>query len=68
MDEEWVFDGTKSLSKTKSVHNIYHGAHMKGRVKQTWVRGKLVYKDGTIMADGGYGIYIPKQKKTGGAE
>ena len=41
---------------------------MKGRVKQTWVRGKLVYKDGTIMADGGYGIYIPKQKKTGGAE
>ena len=68
MDEEWVFDGTKSLSKTKSVHNIYHGAHMKGRVKQTWVRGKLVYKDGTIMADDGYGIYIPKQKKTGGAE
>ena len=68
MDEEWVFDGTKSLSKTKSVHNIYHGAHMKGRVKQTWVRGKLVYKDGTIMADDGYGIYIPKQKKTEGAE
>ena len=68
MDEEWVFDGTKSLSKTKSVHNIYHGSHMKGRVKQTWVRGKLVYKDGTIMADDGYGIYIPKQKKTGGAE
>ena len=41
---------------------------MKGRVKQTWVRGKLVYKDGTIMVDDGYGIYIPKQKKTGGAE
>ncbi len=68
MNEEWVFDGTKSLSKTKSAHNIYHGAHMKGRVKQTWVRGKLVYQDGTILAEGGYGTYIPKQSKAEGAE
>ncbi len=63
MDEEWIFDGEKSLSKTKSVHNIYHGAHMKGRVKQTWVRGRPVYRDGEILVEEGYGSYIPKQGK-----
>ena len=36
---------------------------MKGRVKQTWVRGRLVYQDGEILAEAGYGTYIPKQGK-----
>ena len=62
LNEEWVFDGTKSFSKTKSIHNIYHGANLKGKVKQTWVRGKLVYQNGCICQPGGYGQYIPKIK------
>ena len=62
LNEEWVFDGTKSFSKTKSTHNIYHGANLKGKVKQTWVRGKLVYQNGCICQPGGYGQYIPKIK------
>ncbi|MDP4108878.1 MAG: allantoinase AllB [Bacillota bacterium] len=63
MDEEWTFDGEKSLSKTKSRHNIYHGSKMKGAVKQTWVRGELVCKDGAIVAGAGYGEFVPKQKQ-----
>lgn len=63
MDEEWVFDGTKSLSKMKTANNIYHGSRMKGKVKQTWVRGELVYEDGKILKSAGYGMYIPKQKE-----
>ena len=62
LNEEWVFDGTKSFSNTKSIHNIYHGANLKGKVKQTWVRGKLVYQNGCICQPGGYGQYIPKIK------
>lgn len=62
LEEEWIFDGRKSLSKTKSDKNVYHGMEMKGRVKQTWVRGKLVYDNGSITGERGYGQYVPKQK------
>lgn len=63
LEKEWVFDGLKSLSKTKSVHNVYHGMPMKGKVIKTYVRGNLVYDNGTILAKEGYGEYIPRQKR-----
>ncbi len=62
LEEEWTFDGTASYSKTKSDKNIYHGMKMKGRVKQTWVRGTLIYQDGEIKGEKGFGCYVPKQK------
>jgi len=62
LDEEWVFDGEASLSKTKSKNNIYHGARLRGRVKETWVRGSRVYCDGEITGEKGHGRYVPKQK------
>ena len=63
LNEEWIFDGTKSLSKTKTVNNLYHGSRMKGRVKETWVRGTRVFQNGRIEAAAGYGRYIPKNKQ-----
>ena len=63
LNEDWIFDGTKSLSKTKTVNNLYHGSRMKGRVKETWVRGTRVFQDGRIEAAAGYGRYIPKNKQ-----
>ena len=63
LNEEWTFDGKKSFSKTKSDKNVYHGMDMKGRVKQTWVRGKLVYRDGSITGKAGYGQYVPRQSR-----
>lgn len=66
LNEEWVFDGEKSLSKWKSRNNIYHGSRLKGKVKQTWVRGKMVYCDGSIVVPDGYGQYVPKQKQLTG--
>ena len=62
LDAEWVFDGTKSLSKTKSSHNIYHGAQLKGKVEQTWVRGELIYDHGIVRAPGGWGHYVSRGK------
>lgn len=62
LNEEWIFDGEKSFSKTKSDKNIYHGMKMKGRVKETWVRGTLIYKDGKILGRPGFGKFVPKQK------
>ena len=62
LDAEWVFDGTKSLSKTNSSHNIYHGAQLKGKVEQTWVRGELIYDHGIVRAPGGWGHYVSRGK------
>lgn len=62
LDAEWVFDGTKSLSKTKSSHNIYHGAQLKGKVEQTWVRGELIYDHGIVRAPDGWGHYVSRGK------
>lgn len=60
-NKEWVFDGRKSFSKTKSEHNVYHGMHMKGKVLQTYVRGSLVYENGRFLKGEGYGEYIPRR-------
>ncbi len=60
LNEEWVFDGTQSLSKPKTANNLYHGSRMKGRVRETWVRGTRVFQNGRIVGAAGYGQYIPK--------
>jgi dihydroorotase len=45
--EEWVYDVSKSLSKSRNTP--FAGAAMRGRVKLTVVGGKVVYRDGTIV-------------------
>ena len=57
-DEKWVYDGTRSFSKTKGDKGPYHGMELKGRVTDTFVRGKRVYGNGRILCDAGYGRYI----------
>lgn len=50
-NEEWVYDGLKSFSKTKSNRGVYQDMHFKGKVHSTFVRGRLVYDSGNIIAD-----------------
>ncbi len=57
-DEEWIYDGKKSFSKTKSEKGVYQGFRLKGRVTHTFVRGELVYCGGEILAPDGYGQFI----------
>lgn len=64
LNEKWTFDGTKSLTKIKTTNNVYHGMQMHGRVKQTWVRGRLVYDGNQIVAESGWGQYVPRQKES----
>lgn len=62
LDREWVYDAMKSFTKNPSKKGLYHGMRMKGRVEATYVRGKLVYDGRDIMAEKGWGQYVPKQK------
>lgn len=57
-DQQWVYDGSKSFSKTKSIKGPYQGMELTGRVTDTFVRGERVYGNGTILAKAGYGRYV----------
>ena len=39
----------------------FSGVPYQGKVEQTYVRGQLVYNDGEITAQNGFGQYIPRQ-------
>jgi dihydroorotase len=45
--QEWVYDVSKSLSKSRNTP--FGGRQMRGRVKVTIVGGKVVYREGTIV-------------------
>jgi dihydroorotase-like cyclic amidohydrolase len=62
LNKEWIYDGMKSFSKTKSNKGIYQDMKLKGKVEKTFVRGELVYDNGVIVGKQGYGQYVPKQK------
>ncbi len=57
-DKEWIYNGRKSFSKTKSERGVYQGFPLKGCVTHTLVRGELVYCDGEILVPEGYGEFI----------
>lgn len=57
-EERWTYDGGRSFSKTKSRKGPYQGMELKGRVTDTYIRGKRVYGEGKILCNAGYGQYI----------
>lgn len=62
LNEEWVLENEMLFSHHKI--SPYVGMRFKGRVHQTVVRGRTVYRDGTITANPGYGLLLkPNYKK-----
>lgn len=59
-----IFDPTEaytinaSENQSKADYSIYEGREVTGRVKKTFLRGKLIADDGEITAASGYGQYI----------
>ncbi|MCS7460644.1 allantoinase AllB [Paenibacillus doosanensis] len=62
LNEEWVYKGESSFSKTKSSQGIYEGYKFKGKVKITMVRGSVVYENGKITGDASYGEFVAIQR------
>jgi allantoinase len=57
---EWEFD--EKLGYSTAGWSPYHGRSMKGRVTRTIVRGETVYDGETVLADPGFGQFIPPQQ------
>ena len=61
LKSEYVVDPTKFFSKAK--HSPFKGWRMHAKVIATFVRGALVYKDGEILVDKGFGENIIRRRE-----
>ncbi|MBK8986321.1 MAG: allantoinase AllB [Chloroflexi bacterium] len=60
LDAEWELAAEDLFYRHK--HSAYVGCQFKGKVEQTWVRGKLVYENGRVCAEPGYGQFLRRNK------
>jgi allantoinase len=55
-DQEWVVRADDLLARHK--HSPYEGRRLRGRVRATLVRGRVVYREGAIVAPPGHGRLV----------
>lgn len=58
----WELKADDLFSKNK--HSAYVGKRFVGQVKQTYLRGQLVFKDGEFFAEPGYGRLLKRDVET----
>lgn len=61
-EKEWRYDGSWSLSKTKSERGVYQDMLMKGKVEATYVRGRLIWDGQGIVTEPGWGRLVKKRQ------
>lgn len=59
LDQAWKLGADQLFSRNQ--HSAYVGRTFKGRVLKTFVRGKLVYDQGKILAEPGYGQLVLRE-------
>lgn len=59
LEKEWVVDEAKTQCKAK--YTPFHGMKLKGGIDRTIVRGKVVYENGEIVGQPGYGQFVKRQ-------
>lgn len=60
-NETWTL--TDDMLFNKNKFSAYTGYTYNGRVKQTYVRGKLVYKNGQVLAKPGFGRLVTRSSR-----
>jgi dihydroorotase/allantoinase len=53
---EWTFDSTQLRSK--GTVTPFDGERFRGAVTTTIVRGEVVYENGTVVGDAGWGVRV----------
>lgn len=61
-DAEWTIRGADLLHKNKWTP--YEGRRVRGRVDLTVLRGTVVYRDGKVLADPGFGHFVAESLLT----
>ncbi len=65
LNKVWTYDGAKSFTKIKTTNGVYQDRTIRGKVVGTYVRGEQVYDGESILAQPGYGQYVPRQRQEG---
>ncbi len=55
MNADWTFDRHQTFSKGGRNMHVYHGRALRGQVATTLVRGQVIYTNGRIIMEPGYG-------------
>ena len=58
MNHAWTYSRKTCLSKTKETGFPYEGRRISCRIEATIVRGKIVYRNGEITTEEGYGKFV----------
>lgn len=58
MNAEWTVDWTQLLTKARETAKVWDGLQLKGKVVKTLVRGKVVFENGEIKVQPGYGHFV----------
>ena len=58
-DDKWVFRAERSLSSAK--WSPYDGMEIQGKVVKSILRGRIIFEDGKLLAEGGDGAFVPAQ-------
>ena len=53
-----VGDSANWFTKAKDCDRVYSGLNISGRILQTYVRGNLIYSNGEIAGERGYGQFL----------
>tara|TARA_A100001037_G_scaffold190806_1_gene170764 strand:- start:94 stop:1488 length:1395 start_codon:yes stop_codon:yes gene_type:complete len=56
--DEYVVDSANWFTKAKDCDRVYSGLNISGRILQTYVRGNLIYSNGEIAGERGYGQFL----------
>jgi allantoinase len=58
LDEPFTLHHSNMLTKSRDASRVYDGWKLYGRVLKTFVRGKLVFDEGRIVAEPGWGQWV----------
>ena len=60
---DFVFDQAAIVDREELRWSPYHGRRMRGRVASTFLRGQLIWNDGTTLSAPGTGRFIPRERR-----
>ncbi len=60
---DFLFDQAAIVDREELRWSPYHGRRMRGRVASTFLRGQLIWNDGTTLSAPGTGRFVPRARK-----
>ncbi len=57
-EESFVIRASEMFTKARDVAKVFEGKRVYGKVKKTFLRGQIIFDEGKIMAEPGFGQWV----------